>query len=141
MSMNKKDDGPIILFDGVCAFCAGLVRFVIKRDRQRVFRFASLQSPAARQLLGPDFVAANHLESMILIENGRIHRKSTASIRAFRRLGWFWPLLYVLLIIPRPLRDTLYDWFGRHRYQWFGRFEECWVPDDDLAERFLDTAA
>ena len=136
--MNDKDDGPILLFDGVCAFCAASVRFVIKRDRQRVFRFASLQSPVAAQLLGPDFAVADRLESMILIEDGCSYRKSAASLRVLRRLGRLWPLLSLLLIIPRPLRDALYDWFGRHRYQWFGKLDECWVPDNDLADRFLD---
>lgn len=136
--MNNNDDGPILLFDGVCNFCTGSVRFVIKRDRKKIFRFASLQSPVASQLLGSDSPEGDRLESMILIEDGRVFRKSTAALKVLQRLGRLWPVLAVLLIVPRPLRDALYDSFGRRRYRWFGKLDECWIPENDLAERFLD---
>jgi predicted DCC family thiol-disulfide oxidoreductase YuxK len=126
--------GPIILFDGVCNLCTGSVRFVIARDSRRQFRFASLQSSVAERLLG----RRDTLESVVLVEDGRTYRKSTAALRIARRLDGLWPLLSVLLVIPRSLRDALYDWIGARRYRWFGRTDACWTPRPELADRFLD---
>ncbi len=64
---------------------------------------------------------------------------STAALQIARRLNGLWPLLGAFLIVPRPIRDAVYDWIGRHRYQWFGRKAECWLPNPDLQRRFLDT--
>ena len=131
---SGADGGPIVLFDGVCNLCTGSVRFVIERDARRQFRFASLQSASAERLLG----ARDQLESVVLIANGRTYRKSTAALLIAKRLNGAWPLLAVLLAVPRPLRDALYDWIGARRYRWFGKREACWAPQDGLAERFLD---
>ena len=134
MTSAAEGERPIILFDGVCNLCTRSVRFVIERDARKQFRFASLQSPLAAKLLG----APATLESMVLVLDGRVYRKSTAALLIARRLGGLWPLLAALLVIPRPLRDALYDWIGRRRYRWFGKREVCWTPQGDLAERFLD---
>ena len=134
MTCAADERCPVILFDGVCNLCTASVRFVIGRDRRRRFRFASLQSAAAERLLGQ----RDNLESMVLVQDGRTYRKSTAALRIARRLDGLWPLLSVLLVIPRPLRDAVYDWIGARRYRWFGRREVCWAPRPELAERFLD---
>jgi predicted DCC family thiol-disulfide oxidoreductase YuxK len=128
-----EDRGAIILFDGVCNLCTGSVRFVIERDSRKQFRFASLQSPVAERLLGQH----DALESMVLIAGGKTYRKSTAALLVARRLDGLWPLLSVLLVVPRPLRDAAYDWIGRRRYRMFGKREACWVPRPELADRFL----
>jgi predicted DCC family thiol-disulfide oxidoreductase YuxK len=124
----------VILFDGVCNLCTGSVQFVIARDSRKRFRFASLQSPVAERLLG----RRDDLDSVVLVENNAIYRKSSAALRIARRLDGLWPLLSVLRVIPRFLRDAVYDWIGRRRYRMFGRREACWVPGAELAERFLD---
>jgi predicted DCC family thiol-disulfide oxidoreductase YuxK len=134
LTCAAEEQGPIILFDGVCNLCTGSVRFVIARDSRRRFRFASLQSAAAERLLG----RREDLESVVLVEGRNIYRKSTAALRIARRLDGLWPLLSILLVIPRPLRDAVYDWIGARRYRWFGRTEACWTPTPELAERFLD---
>ncbi|MGH8739919.1 MAG: thiol-disulfide oxidoreductase DCC family protein [Burkholderiales bacterium] len=134
MSSAAEGDGPIILFDGVCNLCTGSVRFVIARDARKQFRFASLQSATAGRLLGE----RDRLESVVLVEGGKAYRKSTAALRIARRLDAAWPLLAALLVIPRPLRDALYDWIGRRRYRWFGKREACWIPHASVAGRFLD---
>jgi predicted DCC family thiol-disulfide oxidoreductase YuxK len=134
MSSTAEAGGPVILFDGVCNLCTGSVRFVIARDARARFRFASLQSAVARKLLGE----RDQLESVVLVEGGKVYRKSTAALRVARRLDGAWPLLAALLVIPRPLRDAVYDWIGRRRYRWFGRTDACWTPQPGLAERFLD---
>ena len=129
-----ENERPVILFDGVCNLCTGSVQFVIERDSRKQFRFASLQSPVAERLLG----RRNDLDSVVLVENNAIHRKSTAALRIARRLDGLWPLLAVFLVVPRFLRDAVYDWIGRRRYRMFGKRDACWVPNAELAERFLD---
>ena len=78
------------------------------------------------------------LETVALVAGGRVYRKSTAALLTARRLDGLWPLLAILLAVPRPLRDAIYDWIGRRRYRWFGKRDLCWRPEDGLAERFLD---
>jgi predicted DCC family thiol-disulfide oxidoreductase YuxK len=134
LSSTAEQDRPVILFDGVCNLCTGSVRFVIERDSRKRFRFASLQSPVAERLLG----RREDLESVVLVQHGKTYRKSGAALRIARRLDGLWPALSVLLLIPRPLRDAVYDWIGRRRYRLFGKREACWVPRPELADRFLD---
>lgn len=134
MTSAAEGGGPIILFDGVCNLCTASVRFVIARDSRRRFRFASLQSAAAERLLGE----RDQLESMVLVADGKSYRKSTAALLIAKRLDGAWPLLAAFLVIPRPLRDAVYDFIGRRRYRMFGKRDVCWVPRPDLAERFLD---
>ncbi len=135
---QRAPDRPIILFDGVCNLCTASVRFVIARDRRRRFRFASLQSPVADQILGPDFRSGDRLGSVVLVIGDRTYRKSSAALRTARMLDGLWPLLAVFLIIPRPIRDWIYDWIGSRRYRFFGKRDVCWIPDPQLTERFLD---
>ncbi len=112
--------GPILLFDGVCNLCTGTVRFVVRRDASKRFRFASLQSPAAQRLLGSTAPAGDRLDSMVLVEGARIYRKSTAALLTVRHLDGLWPVLAVLLAVPRPIRDAAFDWIGHLRYRLFG---------------------
>ena len=132
-------DGPaIILFDGVCNLCARTVRFVAPRDPGGRFRFASLQSAPAQALLRQHGIDDPGMTSMILIEDGRAFRKSTAALRIARRLRRLWPVLYVFIVVPPFIRDAVYDFVGRHRYQWFGKRDTCWLPDPELRRRFLE---
>jgi predicted DCC family thiol-disulfide oxidoreductase YuxK len=128
----------VILFDGVCNLCNGFVRFVIARDPEARFRFASLQSNAAAALLNGRAQQDALPDSVLLVEDGRIYTESTAALRVARGLGFPWNLCYGLLIVPRPLRDGVYKWIARNRYAWFGKRDVCMVPTADLRERFLD---
>ena len=138
MTFAVEAERPVILFDGVCNLCTASVRFVIARDRRKRFRFASLQSPVAQRLLNLEPGLRVSLESFVLVTGGRVYRKSTAALLTARRLDGLWPLLAVFLAVPRPLRDFVYDWIGARRYLWFGKREVCWLPEGNLAERFLD---
>jgi predicted DCC family thiol-disulfide oxidoreductase YuxK len=138
LSSTAEAGRPVILFDGVCNLCTGSVRFVIERDARKQFRFASLQSPVAEKLLGAQARDGDRLESVVLVVGERIYRKSTAALLVARRLDGLWPLLSALLVIPRPLRDAVYDWIGRRRYRMFGKRDVCWKPQPELAERFLE---
>jgi predicted DCC family thiol-disulfide oxidoreductase YuxK len=136
--MKSFADQPIILFDGVCNLCTASVRFVIERDARKQFRFASLQSPVAEKLLGSQPKGRDKLESMILIVGDKIYRKSTAALLTAKRLDGLWPLLSIFLLVPRPLRNAVYDWIGSRRYRMFGKQDVCWQPHSDFSDRFLD---
>ena len=127
----------VILFDGVCNLCSDYVEFVIKRDPDKYFVFAALQSETG--LLLGDRYDISGLDSVILIDQGSVYRRSSAALRICAKLHWLWPLLRLLLVIPVPVRDWVYDYIGNHRYQWFGIKQACWVPDPSLnvSDRFL----
>lgn len=127
---------PIILFDGVCNLCNGAVQSIIKRDKKRVFRFASLQSGTGKKLLEQYRIPPDY-SSIILIEPEKAWYKSTAVLRIARKLPGAWPLLYVLVAIPRFIRDPVYNFVARNRYKWFGKQEECRQPAPQLKERFI----
>ena len=129
-----------ILFDGVCNFCNAAINFIIDRDRTRRFVFAPLQSAVGRDLLQQhDYPTdtGTDLRSVVLIKEGRVYEKSDAALEIARHLGSGWPLLYAGKIIPRLLRDGLYDWIARNRYRWFGKQEACRLPTPALRQRFL----
>jgi predicted DCC family thiol-disulfide oxidoreductase YuxK len=128
---------PIVLFDGVCNLCEWFVRFVIRRDHRGRFRFASLQSEVAAGLLDPH-PEARGTDSIVLLEGGRAHVKSAAALRILRGLGGAWTLFYALWLVPRPIRDVVYDLVARHRYRWFGRRDTCLIPTPDDRARFID---
>ena len=127
-----------ILFDGVCNLCNGFVQFIIARDPGAHFRFAALSSPAASDMLRQARVASPLPDSLVLIEDGRAYFRSDAALRIARRLPWPWRLAPGLAIVPRFLRDRVYDWVAAHRYRWFGRRDVCMVPTPELRGRFLD---
>jgi predicted DCC family thiol-disulfide oxidoreductase YuxK len=127
----------VILFDGVCNLCNGAVRFVIERDPAGRFQFAALQSAAAARLVGSR--SRDRLpDSIVLVEDGRLWTRSTAALRIARRLRFPWPAAYAMIVVPRPLRDWIYNLVARNRYTWFGRRDACMVPAPALQARFLE---
>ncbi|MEQ5836761.1 thiol-disulfide oxidoreductase DCC family protein [Marinobacter sp. NFXS9] len=129
---------PVILFDGVCFFCQFWGRFVLRHDRARRFRLGTLQSEAGQALCREMEVPSEAMDSVVLIEGQRAFRRSDAVLRILAGLPWPWRWLAVFRWVPRPLRDGLYDWIGRHRYRWFGRYETCPVPAPEDRKRFID---
>lgn len=128
---------PIILFDGVCNLCNNSVNFVIRHDKTDRFRFASLQSEAATHLAAQYHTSFENLSSFILIEEGKVYRRSTAALRVARHLGFPYYALYLLIILPPFLRDAIYNQVSRNRYRWFGKKEACMVPTPALRSKFL----
>jgi predicted DCC family thiol-disulfide oxidoreductase YuxK len=126
-----------VLFDGVCNLCNGFVQFVITRDPSKRLRFGTLQSDGAQQLLASTPHAAFVPDSVVLVEDGRVFTRSTAALRIARQLTFPWRLAYLFILVPRPLRDWIYDWVASHRYGWFGRRDACMVPTPELRARFL----
>ena len=132
-------DAPraVVLFDGVCNLCNGFVRFVIPRDPLDHIRFAALQSEAARRLMAPTGVTRGDADSIVLVEGERAFVRSEAALRIARQLRFPWPLLYGLVVVPRPIRDWAYDIVARNRYRWFGRRDVCMMPGPETQDRFL----
>ncbi|MFP4620392.1 MAG: thiol-disulfide oxidoreductase DCC family protein [Bacteroidales bacterium] len=129
---------PIVLFDGYCNLCSGSVVFVLKRERGDVFRFASLQSDFAERLLTDMGMEKDVSDSIVLVEGGKVYTQSTAALRISKRLRFFWPALYAFVVVPKFIRDPVYDWIARNRYKWFGKSSTCFVPTQDESHKFLD---
>jgi predicted DCC family thiol-disulfide oxidoreductase YuxK len=138
--MEPAVDHPVVLFDGVCNLCNGVVNFAIDRDPGSRLRFASLQSPVGRQMLERlgHSVPSGDPDSILLVERGRVHERSGAALRIARHLSGGWSLLAAFLVVPRPLRDLVYRWVASHRYRWFGKADACRVPTPDLRARFIE---
>jgi predicted DCC family thiol-disulfide oxidoreductase YuxK len=128
---------PIVLFDGTCNFCSDSVKFIIQRDSNALFRFASLQSQIGQALL-EKYNVPPAIDSLVLIENGQAFVKSTAALKIARSLDGGWKYSFLLIVIPRPVRNVTYDYFAKHRYRWFGRAESCMLPTEELKSRFLE---
>ena len=130
---------PLILFDGVCNLCQRSVQFVIRNDAEKQFRFAALQSEVAASILQEHSYNHDELSSMLLVIDGQLYRESRAALEIAKRLDWPWPLFYYLFFwVPAFIADAVYRFIGNRRYRWFGKKEECWIPDADLASRFID---
>ena len=128
----------LVLFDGVCNLCNGAVQFIIARDPYARFSFAALQSEGGQGVLKAYGLATDALESFVYIEEQKAYRRSSAALRVLRDLGGFWKLFYVFIIIPRPVRDFVYDLVAKSRYSIFGKRDSCMVPSPDLRKRFWE---
>jgi predicted DCC family thiol-disulfide oxidoreductase YuxK len=132
---------PVILFDGVCNLCNSSVQWVIERDKEARFAFATLQSDAARRELAK-VLSKNEIDalpdSIVLLDSDGVHVRSAAALRIARGLGPRFALLRLGIVLPRPIRDAVYNLIARNRYRWFGRRDTCMTPTAELAARFLD---
>ena len=135
LEISKKN--PILLFDGVCNLCNSAVQFVIKRDSKNILRFAALQSEVGQQLLTHFDLPKDDIFSVILVEDGNVFMRSSAALRMYKNMGGVWSLLYFFIIVPRPLRDAVYNFIAKNRYKWFGEKESCMIPTPELQSRFL----
>jgi predicted DCC family thiol-disulfide oxidoreductase YuxK len=134
--MNTTEH-PVLLFDGVCNLCNSSVQFIIERDPNARFRFASLQSEEGQALLSRFENRPADLSSVVLVQDDLLYARSEAALRVARQLGGGWSLLYAFIVVPRPIRDAVYDWIARNRYRWFGKKDACMIPSPDLKSRFL----
>ena len=132
----------VILFDGVCNLCNSSVNFVIDRDSAGRFKFSALQAPEAAPYLEicnrTGERAEDLLQSVVLIEDGKVYTKSAAALRIAKHLDGLWPMMYAFMIVPAFLRDFVYDWIARNRYKWFGERDSCRLPTPELRLRFLN---
>lgn len=128
---------PVILFDGICNLCNASVQYVIKHDKKKLFRFASLQSSFGESVLKQYNLPVNTFNSFILLSDNKIYTRSTAALLVAKKLSGLIKLLYGFIIIPRFIRDFVYDIIAKNRYKWFGKKEACWVPTPELKSLFF----
>ena len=129
------------MYDGLCGFCNGTVRFILARDRSKTMRFATLQGDYSAKIVA-DHPELRSVDSVILVvreERGeRFLIKSEAALGVARYLGWPWQALLASKVVPRFLRDAAYDAFAGIRYKLFGRYDACPVPSAETRARFID---
>lgn len=133
--MNDSD--KIVLFDGVCNFCATSVQFIIRHDKTNSLKFASLQSALGQELL-TKYNMSKDLEGVVFIENNKAYFKSAAAFKIVRYFGGFWRILKVLSVFPLSFTDFGYDIIAKNRYRWFGKKDSCMIPSPEIRSRFLD---
>jgi predicted DCC family thiol-disulfide oxidoreductase YuxK len=127
----------VIVFDGICHWCNAWVKFTLARDPHGKFKFGTLQSEPAQQILKELRLPAKDFETFLFLERGHVFTKSTAALKIVRHLSGLWPLLYIGIAIPRPLRNAVYDYVARRRYRWMGKSDTCHVPTLAERERFV----
>lgn len=141
MKPNRSDasfwpDDGIILYDGVCILCSGWMRFVLRRDRDRLFRFTPIQSDYGRALAQGLGINPDDPDTNAVVWGGVAYRRSDAALRVVSLLpGWRW--IIVLRLVPRPLRDLVYRVIARTRYRVWGRHAVCDLGDTRYADRVI----
>ena len=130
-------DQVVILFDGVCNFCNSAVNFVIKRDKGSKIKFSPIQSSHGQQIIKEHDFHLTYLSSFIFIEKGVLYTRSTAALKLCKYLDGAWPIAYGFIIVPKFIRDGIYNLIAKNRYKWFGQQDKCMVPTPDLKKRFL----
>ncbi|MEI6408881.1 MAG: thiol-disulfide oxidoreductase DCC family protein [Bacteroidota bacterium] len=131
------DSHPILLFDGVCNLCNASVQWVLLRDRKGVFRFAAQQSETGQAKLQQFGLSPEAYDTVVLIDGDRLYTRSDAALEVLNRLGGMYRLAIVFKIIPRFIRNAVYNWVARNRYRWFGKQEQCMLPRPEWKARFI----
>lgn len=128
----------IVLFDGVCNLCSSSVQFILRHDKKDQFLFGSLQGNYGQEVLKKYGMPSNEFNSFMLLEGEQLYTKSSGALRMLRHLGGGWSLLYAFIIVPKFIRDAVYNFIAQNRYRWFGKKEECWLPKPEWKKKFLD---
>ncbi len=127
---------PVLLFDGVCALCAGSVGFVLRHEREPLVRFVAIQSPEGAALAERFGVDPTAPDTFLFVQDGFAKQKSDGvlAVLGLMRPPWRW--LGIGRLCPRPLRDWAYDRIAKHRYAIFGKRQSCLMPTPALRARF-----
>lgn len=138
MDQEAIQKQKIILFDGVCNLCNSSVIFILQREKEPIFQFASIQSEAGQQWLEWCGLPKGYKQAVVLMDRGKIYLGSTAALKIGQQLRFPWSLLSSAgFVVPRFFRDWVYQQVATHRYQWFGKREVCMVPTENMKPRFL----
>jgi predicted DCC family thiol-disulfide oxidoreductase YuxK len=124
---ERRSSKAIVLIDGVCVLCSRSYQFVHARDLEQNFRFLAIQQPEGRAIASEQGIDPDHPVTFVLVDRGTAYFRSDAALRVLAQLpGWNWTRF--LRIVPRIVRDGVYDLVARNRYRWFGRLETCLLP-------------
>ena len=127
----------IVLFDGVCNLCNSTVVFIIKRDKKYKFKFAPLQSETGKKIATQFQLPAGNFDSLVYIKESKLLLKSDAVPHILKEIGYPWKILFAFILLPKFLRDAVYDFIAGNRYKFFGKRDSCMVPSAAIAQRFL----
>ena len=133
-----KEHAPVLLYDGVCRLCDRSVQFVLRHDSKKQFLFGSLSSEIASDFFSKQATDFSKVDSVVLITKDEIYAKSSAALKVLQLLGGAWRISVILYIIPKRVRDKVYEYIAKHRYKWFGTIENCRIPTPQEAHRFID---
>lgn len=128
----------VILFDGVCNLCNGLVNWIIDHDTKNKFMFSSLQSTYGLNVVQQYHLTGNYMDTVVLLEDEKIFLRSEAVLRILKLLGYPYKLLYSGILFPRFVRDGIYNFVAKNRYSWFGKRETCRIPTPELKAKFIE---
>lgn len=128
---------PIVLFDGVCNLCNGVINFIIENDKQSKFRFASLQSTESVKILKSYGINDTTLNSVVLVYQNKIYTQSSAALHILKLLGGIYSVGYLFILIPSFIRNWIYQLIAKNRYKWFGKKDNCMVPSESVKKLFL----
>lgn len=135
---NLPKDKKIILFDGVCNLCNASVQFVIKQDKNDIFRFVALQSELGLKIIKHIGIDIKNTDSIVLYEPGKAYYyKSEAALRIIKEFGGIYSLLRIFSVFPKFISDFIYDYVAKNRYRWYGKQESCMIPTPELEAKFL----
>lgn len=137
-ALARANGRDIILFDGVCNLCNGAVDFILDHDPEGHFAFASLQSDAGQEVLATYGLSSHNFDSLVLVQEGKVYKKSRAALRIAGKLKGGWKYLQALRVLPSFLGDGIYNFIARNRYRFFGRRESCRLPGPEIRSRFLE---
>lgn len=132
--MHAKE---IIVFDGICNLCNFSVQFIIKRDKNKRFKFVSAQSDIGTAILEKYNFSVENLRTLLLIKEGNVFIKSSAILEIIKTFGGIWSLCSIFSILPEWIRDFMYDLVAKNRYRFFGKRDSCMMPSEDIRSRFL----
>jgi predicted DCC family thiol-disulfide oxidoreductase YuxK len=136
LAKELSTEGPVVFYDGDCGLCDRSVKGLIKLDKARRLRYATLQGETATRLMGEPQGPAEGWAIKLLDDQG-LHDGSTAALRAASHAGGVGVIAKVLLFVPRFIRDGVYRWIARNRYRWFGKVDACLLPSPALRQQFL----
>lgn len=130
--------GRILLYDGVCGLCDSSVQFILDHDKVGTLRFATLQGELGQAAIARD-PSLQGVDSVVLLQPGKTSVRSAAVLEVGRYLGGVWGFFaWPAMIVPRVVRDAVYDFVARNRYRVFGKLDACRLPTPEERGRFLD---
>ena len=128
----------LVIFDGVCNLCNASTIYIIKRDRNDIFRFAPLQSEIGQKIIKAYNIDTNKTDSILLYApNKGLFSRSTAVLKIASKLSFPTSLYAIFLIIPAFIRNVVYNYIARNRYKWYGKKDSCMVPTPEIKKKFL----
>jgi predicted DCC family thiol-disulfide oxidoreductase YuxK len=142
-SLAARLGDHLLLYDGVCGLCSRVLQFVLEHDRRGVFSFAALQSETGRAMVSrwggnPDELTTFYVCANYRTASARVLSRSDAALFIAQEIGWPWKAFSAARLMPKVLRDAVYDLVARTRYRLFGRLDRCLVPAADVRSRFIE---